>query len=145
MRRAILVFCALLSALFLPSVSDQVLAADSPKQIVLQISDSDPEKQTLVLNVANNLVKAYGPGNVKLEVVAFGPGLVLLFEDNANKNRVQSLVASDVRFSACQNTVKAMTVALGHAPKLTKNAVPVEAGIVRIVDLTAQGYTLVRP
>ena len=145
MRRALLIFCALLSAPLFQFASVQALAADSPKQIVLQISDSDPEKQTLVLNVANNLVKAYGPGNVKLEIVAFGPGLLLLFDDNANKDRVQSLVASDVRFSACQNTVKAMAVALGHSPKLTKNAVSVDAGIVRIVDLTAQGYTLVRP
>lgn len=145
MLRSLVVFCALLSAPLLQFASVQALAADSTKKIVLQISDSDPEKQTLVLNVANNLVKAYGPGNVKLEVVALGPGLVLLFDDNANKNRVQSLVASDVRFSACQNTVKAMTVALGHAPKLNKSAVPVEAGIVRIVDLTAEGYTLVRP
>ena len=145
MRRFLPVLCALLSAPLLQFASVQALAADSPKQIVLQISDSDPEKQTLVLNVANNLVKAYGPGNVKLEIVAFGPGMVLLFNDNANKDRVQSLAASDVRFSACQNTVKAMTVALGHAPKLNKNAVPVDAGIIRIVDLTAQGYTLVRP
>ena len=145
MRRALLIFCALLSAPLFQFASVQTLAAGSPKQIVLQISDSDPEKQTLVLNVANNLVKAYGPGNVKLEIVAFGPGLLLLFDDNTNKDRVRSLVASDVRFSACQNTVKGMTVALGHAPKLIKDAVSVDAGIVRIVDLTAQGYTLVRP
>lgn len=145
MRRALIVFCAFLFAPVLQFASVQALAADSPKKIVLQISDSDPEKQTLVLNVANNLLKDYGPGNAKIEIVAFGPGMLLLFDDNANKDRVQSLVASDVRFSACQNTVKGMTKTLGYAPKIAKHAVPVEAGVVRIVDLTAQGYTLVRP
>ena len=145
MRRSLLVFCALLSAPLLQFASVQALAADSPKKIVLQISDGAPGTQTQVLNVANNLLTAYGPGNVKLEIVAFGPGLRLLFDDNANKARVQSLAASDVRFSACQNTGKAMTVALGHAPKLVKDAVSVDAGIVRIVDLTSEGYVNVRP
>lgn len=145
MHRALIVFCAFLFAPVLQFASVQALAADSPKKIVLQISDSDPEKQTLVLNVANNLLKDYGPGNAKIEIVAFGPGMLLLFDDNANKDRVQSLVASDVRFSACQNTVKGMTKTLGHPPKIAKHAVPVEAGVVRIVDLTAQGYVLVRP
>ncbi len=31
------------------------------KHVVLQISDMDPSKQTLVLNVANNVLKHYGP------------------------------------------------------------------------------------
>jgi intracellular sulfur oxidation DsrE/DsrF family protein len=115
------------------------------KKIVLQISDGGEEKQTLLLNVTNNLLKAYGQENVKIEVVAFGPGLRLLFADNAHKDRVQSAAASGVRFSACQNTVAAMTQQLGHAPVLTKEAQPVPAGIVRIVELTADGYTLVRP
>lgn len=120
-------------------------AAAAENKIVLQISDSDPDKQTLVLNVANNLLKAYKPGDVKVEIVAFGPGLLLLFDDNANKQRVESLIASDVRFSACQNTVKGMTKVLGHPPKLIKDAVPVSAGVVRIVDLTNEGYKLIRP
>ncbi len=115
------------------------------KKIVLQLSDGSEEKQTLVLNVASNLLKAYGQDNVKVEVVAFGPGLRLLFADNDNRERIQSLSATGVRFSACQNTVAGMTKVLGHAPKLTKDAVEVPAGIVRIVDLTASGYTYARP
>lgn len=115
------------------------------KKIALQISDASPEKQTLVLNVANNLVKYYGPDRVKLEVVAFGPGLRLLFADNANRDRIQALEANGVRFSACENTIAKMTKQLGHRPEINKLAVSVPAGIVRIVELTADDYTLVRP
>ena len=39
-------------------------------KVVLQISDNDPSKQTLVLNVANNLIKHYGPESVDIEIVA---------------------------------------------------------------------------
>ena len=120
-------------------------AGFAEKKIVLQISDGSPEKQTLVLNVANNLLKYYGPDRVKVEVVAFGPGMNLLMAKNPNKDRVQSLDASGVRFSACENTLAAMTKKLGHKPEIMSQAVPVPAGIVRITDLSSQGYTLVRP
>ena len=43
-------------------------------KFVLQISDMDPAKQTIVLNVANNIMKHYGPDNAEVEIVAFGPG-----------------------------------------------------------------------
>jgi len=126
-------------------VAMPTFAVEKEKKIVLQISDGGEEKQTLVLNVANNLQKHYGLDNVKLEIVAFGPGLRLLFKDNVNKGRIDSLVKSGVQFSACQNTVDGMAKTLGYKPALNSQAVPVQAGISRIIDLTEQGYTLVRP
>ncbi len=115
------------------------------KRVVLQISDNNPFKQTLVLNVANNLIKHYGADKVDVEIVAFGPGLRLLFAENANKGRIKSLTDTGVRFSACQNTITAMSKALDEPVKLTSNAVPVSAGVVRIIDLVDQGYQLVKP
>lgn len=126
----------------------QAAAEDKPfaeERIVLQISDSDPFKQTLVLNVANNLIKHYGQDKVDVEIVAFGPGLRLMFKDNVNSGRIQGLTGSGVKFSACKNTIAGMTKKLGHAPELNSNAVPVSAGVVRIIDLVNQGYKLIKP
>jgi intracellular sulfur oxidation DsrE/DsrF family protein len=120
-------------------------AADTVKKVVLQISDAGEDKQTLVLNVANNLQTHYGIDNVKIEIVAFGPGLRLLFKDNVNANRIAALTQGGVRFSACENTVKGMAKQLGYEPRLNQNAVSVPAGIVRISELSEQGYLLVRP
>lgn len=115
-------------------------------KVVLQISDGDPAKQTLILNVANNMLKHYGPDKVDIEIVAFGPGLRLMFAENANSGRVQSLAGSGVRFAACTNTMKKMTkLREGDAPKLHENASMVGGGIVRIVDLVKKGYILVKP
>ncbi len=119
--------------------------AFAEKKIVLQISDPNPFKQTLVLNVANNLIKYYGMDRVEIEIVAFGPGLRLLFEENANASRIQGLVDSGVRLSACKNTIRNMGKKLGHPPALNKNAVKVSAGIVRIIELIDKGYVLVKP
>ena len=139
---------ALLALLASPFIGSQAIAAGkslADAKIVLQISDPNPFKQTLVLNVANNLIKHYGQDSVDIEIVAFGPGLRLLFENNANKGRIASLAGSGVTFSACANTTRNMGKILGHPPALNPKAVTVSAGIVRIVDLVKKGYTLVKP
>jgi len=116
------------------------------KKVVLQISDQDAYKQTLVLNVAGNLVKHYGPDRVDVEIVAFGPGLRLLFAENSNAGRIKGLSDNGgVRFSACENTTRKVSKKLGHAPAFNPKAQHVSAGVVRIIELTDQGYTLVKP
>ena len=91
-------------------------------------------------------MKHYGADNADVEIVAFGPGLRLLFEDNSNTSRIKGLVeGSEVRFAACNNTITNMSKILGRPVKLNENAIVVPGGIVRIKELVDQGYTLVKP
>lgn len=115
------------------------------KRIVLQISDQNPLKQTQVLNVASNLIKHYGSDKVDIEIVAFGPGLRLLLDGNSNQSRMNGLGSEGVRFSACKNTIEKFAKNLGYQPKLVEQATPVSAGVVRILELQGQDYTLVKP
>jgi len=131
-------------------VMPQVVMAQDEKpfaehKFVLQISDMDPSKQTLVLNVANNILKAYGTDQVDIEIVAFSAGLRLLFEDNANAGRIDGLAQSGVRFFACQNTINNMSDTLGRQVKVNSHASSGKGGIVRIKELADQGYLLVKP
>ena len=112
--------------------------------IVLQETESDLQRQTLLLNVTSNLLKAYGD-NADIEVVAFGPGISLLFANNEHAKRIESLAQQGVRFSACMNALKSATERLGHEPALNPAAKKVPAGIVRVIDLVDAGYILVRP
>jgi intracellular sulfur oxidation DsrE/DsrF family protein len=134
----------------LTSIVLQANAASEDKpfaeqKVVLQISDADPTKQTLVLNVASNLIKAYGPDKVDVEIVAFGPGLRLMFDDNHNKGRISGLSDSGVRFAACGNTLKKVSKNLGRTPALNSHSTKVPAGVVRIVELVNDGFILVKP
>jgi len=136
----------LMSGLLLISVSanaEDRSFADT--KVILQISDPNPFKQTLVLNVANNLIKEYGRDEIEIEIVAFGPGMRLLMADNLNKARISSLTSSGVRFSACSNTIKNMSKKLGHKFELNPKAVTVSAGVGRILELMNKGYKLVKP
>jgi uncharacterized protein len=114
-------------------------------RILLQLSDNDPKKQSLVISVAYNLLKLYDPDKVAIEVVAFGPGIDLLFPDNANRQRIESLVAQGVKFDICLNTVDTIERDTGKRPQYIPAATPVQVGVGQILSLTENGYTLVKP
>jgi intracellular sulfur oxidation DsrE/DsrF family protein len=139
---ALVLLCTLLASGALVAQEEKPFAVN---KFVLQISDMDPAKQTLVLNVAGNIIKHYGQDQADVEIVAFGPGLRLLFEGNANTGRIEGLKGTGVRFAACQNTIDNMSGKLGHALALNDNATPVVGGVVRIKELTDQGYLLIKP
>lgn len=141
-------FCVLslvLAALLAPAAMAQDEKPFADQKFVLQISDMDPDKQTLVLNVAGNIMKAYGQDRADVEIVAFGPGLRLLFAENSNAGRIEGLTQSGVRFSACANTMANMGRILGHEPVLNPHATVVPGGIVRIKELADLGYLVVKP
>jgi intracellular sulfur oxidation DsrE/DsrF family protein len=114
-------------------------------RIVLQLSDSDAKKESLVISVANNLIKAYGPDAIAVEVVAFGPGIDVLRTGNANRTRVESLIAQGVKFDVCVNTLDTIERETGKRPAIIPSATPVQVGVGQILSLTENGYTLVRP
>ena len=139
---SLLLLCTVFATTPLVAQEEKPFAAN---KFVLQISDMDPAKQTLVLNVAGNIMKHYGQDQADVEIVAFGPGLRLLFEGNANSGRIEGLQTTGVRFAACENTIRNMSAKLGHQVALNDHAIPVVGGVVRIKELTDQGYLLIKP
>ncbi|WP_426439042.1 hypothetical protein [Bradyrhizobium genosp. P] len=151
MRRLITIaICLALIAFAAPAVRAQrePPLQDKPfaeHKIVLQLSDSDPKKQGLVISVANNLMKKYDPDKIAIEIVAFGPGIDLLKPDNSNRKLVESLVAQGARVDICLNTVDTIERETGKRPDYIPVATPVQVGVAQILLLTENGYTLVRP
>jgi len=114
--------------------------------IVLQLSDSDAEIQARVVSVASNLVKHYGgPDFVDIEVVAFGPGLSLLFPGNEQQERIESLQASGVRFVGCRNTMDTIERKTGKRPELIEGVDTVQTGVAHLVGRASEGYVVIRP
>jgi len=112
--------------------------------LVLQLSDAEQAKQALVISITYNLLKAYGPDKIAIEVVAFGPGIDLLRTESPNRARVDSLVSQGVQFDICMNTVDTLEREGKHV-NINPKAVKVQVGVARILALTEKGYTLVRP
>ncbi|MCK1738581.1 hypothetical protein IVA79_32600 [Bradyrhizobium sp. 138] len=143
MMLALLAFAAIL-----PASAQQVPLQDKPfaeHKIVLQLSDGDARKQALVLSVANNLLKAYDPDKIAIEVVVFGPGIDLLLSGSERRKQVESLIAQGVRFDICLNTVDTIERETGKRPEFIQAATPVQVGVGQILLLSENGYTVVRP
>jgi intracellular sulfur oxidation DsrE/DsrF family protein len=148
----VLAFARLARAVTVAAVLLSPAAAQSPlpdkpfadHHLVLQLSDRAPDKQALVLSVAYNLLKAYGPDRIAIEVVAFGPGIDLLRAESHSRPLVDSLVAQGVQFDICMNTVDTLEREGKHV-NINPKAVKVQVGVERILQLTEKGYTLVRP
>jgi intracellular sulfur oxidation DsrE/DsrF family protein len=136
-----------LAALALPAQAQTQPPAKpfATQHLLLQLSDDAMPKQKLVISVANSILKDFGPDNVAIEVVAFGPGVKLLYADSPERVAVDSLMAQGVRFDVCMNTINTITRDTGHRPALNPGAVPVPYGVGKIMELVEQGYVLERP
>ena len=118
------------------------LAAGAGNRVVIQVSDNDPAKWNLALNNAHNLQQDLGASNVKIEIVAYGPGIAMLQAESIVGNRIDDAVHAGVTVSACQNTMR------GH--KLTKADMLdgidyVSAGVVEIMKRQEEGWAYIRP
>jgi len=121
-------------------------AADATHKVVIQVSSADAGTQNLALNNAANILKDLGPGNVQVEIVAYGPGLSMLTVKGKTAKRVKNMAFNeDLQFSACNNTMNAVMKKTGHKPVLTKGVKVVPAGVVRIMELQEKGYSYIRP
>ena len=140
--------CALLLALLSAAQAQPAPLPDKPfaeHRLALQLSDNDPKKEGLIISIANNLLKAYDPDKIAIEVVTFGPGIDLLRPENHNRQRVESLIAQGVKFDVCLNTVDTIERETGKRPEIIAVAIPVQVGVAQILALTENGFTLVRP
>ena len=115
---------------------------DHPRKLLFQLDSSDQQKINLVLNNALNSQKFYGPDNVKIAIVAFGPGLDALLKGSPVAERVASAEYAHVEFLACGQTMLSM-----H--KTTADLLPgvnrTEAGVPTIVEREQKGWTYIAP
>ncbi|MGC8806707.1 MAG: DsrE family protein [Thiomonas sp.] len=114
-------------------------------KVVLQVSENNLERWQLVLNNAQNLLDYFGQEKVRVVIVAYGPGLLMLLKDSPVAQRISSENAEGVEFDACHNTMEGMAKKLGHLPVLVPSAVVVPAGVVRIMQLEKAGFAYIKP
>ena len=120
------------------------IANDKGTHLVIQVSTDDPRTQMIALNNAINVQKAI-PGAV-VEIVAYGPGLGMLTLKSKQHDRIMSMALSEgISFSACGNTMDRVAKKSGNMPVLIEGVNVVPAGVTRIMELQAKGYSYIRP
>jgi hypothetical protein len=129
------------------------LAGDKVHRLALQITDDSPEKMTTVLNNAANVSRYYAEKGeeVEIRIVAYSGGLNMLRADKSPVlDRLKSVRESmhNVQLEACGNTIEGMAKRENKKPSeipLVEGAKVVPAGVVELLELSEQGWTIVRP
>ena len=129
------------------------MAGDKVHHLALQISDDSPDKMNTVLGNAANAAHYYAKKGEKLEikVVAYSGGVNMLRTDKSPVlERLKSVSESlpNLTFEACNNTIEGMARKEGKKPSeipLVPGAKIVPAGVVELIELDEQGWTIVRP
>ncbi|PCI06106.1 MAG: hypothetical protein COB78_03345 [Hyphomicrobiales bacterium] len=134
----------------LAAICVPTMAADGQHKLVLQISDNSAQKMNTVMNVAVNVSKLYQDRGeeIDIKIVAFNAGLHMLRPDTSPvSKRISNFAASmpNVAFHACNNTRTAMAKKSGKDVPIFEFAEVVPAGVVSIIELQENGYTIVRP
>lgn len=109
---------------------------------VLQVSDNDPAKWNLALNNAQNMQQALGKDKVKIEIVAYGPGLNMLKADSKVAARLNAALDNSVELAACGTTMKKMKVTKAD---LVGGATVVPGGVIEIMKRQSEGWSYIRP
>jgi intracellular sulfur oxidation DsrE/DsrF family protein len=142
--------CAALASLLiaLPVFSAQ---AEALRCLVVHVPQYSPAAFKQAINIMNNIPKQLGPDNVRVELVAQGPGLKLLTKNSPEAARIESLIVQGkatmhggAQFSACGATIAGIKKRTGKAPALLEGVKVVPGGVVRVMELEEQGCSYIR-
>lgn len=125
-------------------------AAEKIHRVAFHVDQNDPKVMNMTLNNVQNVKKYYDAKGEKvvIEVVAYGPGLMMYSEAKSPvKQRIaaMALEMSDLKFSACGNTHRKMSEKAGKTLELISEAEMVPSGVVQLIALQEEGYSYVRP
>lgn len=140
----ILTFLALTIAMFSPALSAET------HYLAIQVNEDDVGAMNMALNNAQNAERYYSSrgDDIVIEVVTYGPGLKMLLQNSSPVS--ERIVAAkktmgNITFSACENTIRAMSQSSGAELALLSEARSVPSGVVRLMELQEQGYSYIRP
>jgi uncharacterized protein len=118
------------------------MAKVKKEKVVLQVSDADPGKWNLTLNVAKNIQQSIGADKSEVEIVVFGPGIGMLKIDSPIAGRIADAKSAGVTVVACENTMKGMKLT---GADMLPNTAYVPAGAVELMHKEKEGYAYLRP
>jgi intracellular sulfur oxidation DsrE/DsrF family protein len=132
---------ALLFATALVSPFAANAGKDGRERVVIQVSDNDPGKWNLALNVAENLRESYD--KVDVEIVAYGPGLNMFKAESKVMARLNKAQDNSVTLVACANTMRKMKIT--KADLQPGSVVAPDGGVAWIFKRQSEGWDTIRP
>ena len=137
-------------AMLAPTLATGAVAEGMTHHVAIHVDENDAKVMNMALNNAANVSKYYASqgDDVVIEMVAYGPGLIMLIPDKSpvgDRIAAMSLEIDNLSFAACGNTHRKMSEKAGKDIVLMDEASLVPSGVVRLIELQEQGYAYIRP
>ncbi len=110
--------------------------------VLFQIDTDSPATWTVAVHNIRNLQEASRPRKVRIEIIAFGPGLRMLLKTSPVARDLMTLHRSGVVIAACKSGVKKQGLRLKDISAIVRY---VPSGIAEIVRREREGWAYVRP
>lgn len=112
---------------------------DNPRQIIMKLNMSDVKEVNHMLGTIYNLLKDYPSDTLKVEVIAYGPGMRAIKKDydKHTLSRIRSLMQYDVEFIGCKNTMDTMK---WTEKDFINDISYVQAGIAQVIERQVEGW-----
>jgi intracellular sulfur oxidation DsrE/DsrF family protein len=123
------------------AVAPATATAAAKEKAIFAVSDADPQKWNLTLGNIGNAVDGIGKDNADIELVVYGPGIVMLKKDSAVADKIAAAVASGVRVVACRNSMRGFKI---EPADLAPGVAVVPSGVVELIRREHDGYAYVR-
>jgi intracellular sulfur oxidation DsrE/DsrF family protein len=128
-------------ALAMAALAQAQVSQPPHNKALFQVTDNDPARWNMILNNMTNLREGVGGESIEIELVAFGPGLLMLKADSSSRQRIAEALKNGVKVNACQNTMNGMKLTpadmlpdIGYVP----------AGVVEVMRKQQQGWAYIR-
>jgi intracellular sulfur oxidation DsrE/DsrF family protein len=136
-KRYVLLFAACLML----CLSQAGLAQGKTHRIVFAVTSGDEADWKMTVGNIRNLISGMKPDVVEVEVVAYSQGLNLVKQTSSLAADIVALQAMNVRFVACQNSMRMQHVELKD---LLTGVEPVPSGIIEVVTKQEQGWAYIK-
>ena len=144
MRRLVLLMIISLFAFGKMEFADPKPTFDNPRKWVIKMNFNDIHRVNETLGAIYNVLKEYPSDSLKVAVVCYGKGMRVIKKDyDAHTlKRIKSLMAYDVEFVACKNTMATMK---WTKKDIIDDVTYVQAGIAEVIERVADGWIDVTP
>jgi intracellular sulfur oxidation DsrE/DsrF family protein len=122
-------------------LSQAGLAQGKTHRVVFGLTSGDEADWKLTIGNIRNLLSGLKPDPVEVEVVAYSQGLNLVKQGSSMAAEVAELQKLNVRFVACQNSMRMQHVELKD---LLAGVEPVPAGIIEVVKKQEEGWSYIK-
>jgi len=124
-----------------PAAAAAAAPVDARERAIFAVSDDDARKWNLTLGNIGNAIEALGADATDIELVVYGPGIMMLKKDSPVADKLAAAQRRGVRIVACQNSMRGYHL---EQADLAPGVGQVPSGVVELIRRQHAGYAYVR-